>query len=196
MQIKFVFFALSSTVAAASALCAEPSEGRLPTHCRSDEFAYLNAQMAVIEWNDKSDHAKGNSLRKNGKLLSLCADRQQEPLGRLTYRYGEIGKVEFENAATPESKFSISYQQDGPRGGNNIFSFHVGAFTYYVTEATGDGHGIAIHVFKAGKKLSYLFSGTDKGTDYSSGLFPINFDTAISPIFLQREPEDDIGGVL
>ncbi|HVY22482.1 MAG TPA: hypothetical protein VG962_03945 [Steroidobacteraceae bacterium] len=193
MKSRILVFLALSICGVSGVLYADQSGAKFPTLCRSDEFAYLNAKMSTYVWDDQHQPGKpAYTLKKNGKLLSLCADRDAEPLRKLTYRYGEVGKNEFEYTATEKHKFYISYEQDGPHGGSNVLFFHVGEFTYYVTEATGDGHGIGIQVFKEGARISNLFSGTSHGVDYVSGLFAINFNMPSSPIFAESDPENDI----
>lgn len=158
----------------------------LPTHCASDEFAYLNATMGHI-----SHDAKGQMvLTKNGKVLSLCADRANEPYGKFTYRYGAVGNVELERSASVKNKFSTYGRSTSPRTGENIFFFSIGINTYYVTEATGQGNGVSLYVFKSGKPLAYLFSGTVLGTDFELGPAAASAGSAGSPVFRIQQPPD------
>lgn len=194
MQNKLMLVFLSALIASVftSQFPYAQTRGSFPTHCRSDEFTYLDARMATIEYRDKADRAEGYSLIKNGKVLSLCADKQQEPFGKLAYRYGRIGKVELENVATPSNRFEIFSQSTSPHTGENVISFSRGNFTYYITEAIGQGHGISLYVFKSGQKILDLFSGTGEGTDYQSGLIEMDFHKSSSPIFLVAPPKDNL----
>ena len=66
----------------------------VPTHCQSDEYSVANAWIGSINANEG-----GWKNTKEGKLLSLCADKKTEPFAKLSYRYGAPGLVEFEAAA-------------------------------------------------------------------------------------------------
>lgn len=134
----------------------------------------------------------GYSLVNTGKILSICADRQKEPFQSVTYRYGPIGNVEMERIASKANKFSIFSQSTTPHTGENLIFFKVGDYTYYVSEATGQGSGIGLSVFKSARKVMDLFSGNSPGSDFDSGLVEINFDAAASPVFKSAEPTDKL----
>jgi len=157
-----------------------------PTHCKSDEYVYLNAKMANVVYPPKG----GYNLIKNDKLLSVCVDKKNEPFGRVVYRYGAIGNVEMEKIATSSEKFGIFTRSTSNHTGENIISFSVGKFSYYVTEATGQGTGIGLAVFNSGKQVVDLFSGNDQGVDYEFGLVEIHFEAVSSPVFMKRKPTD------
>lgn len=153
-----------------------------PTHCQPGEFAHINAKMGSFD--------KSNKLVKNGKILSLCADKAKEPFGQFTYRFGPIGKVELEQVATPKDKFSVSSRSAGPRMGEDIIYFSKGDYNYYVVEATGMGSGIFLYVYKSGKKIVDQFSGNDMDEEYQSNQL-VNLDKASSPVFTKRAPKDN-----
>lgn len=153
-----------------------------PTHCQPGEFAHINAKMGSFD--------KSNKLVKNGKILSLCADKAKEPFGQFTYRYGPVGKVELEQVATPKDKFFVFSRSTGPRMGEDIIYFSKGDYTYYVTEGTGMASGIALMVYKSGKKIVDQFSGNDMDEEYQSNQL-VNFDKASSPVFTKRAPKDN-----
>jgi hypothetical protein len=161
---------------------AQPQDA-ISTHCKAGEFAYLNANMSKVQPQDG-----GYKLVKTGKVLSICADRKAEPFQSVTYRYGSAGNVEMERVATRESRFRIFNRSTSTHTGQNLIFFSVGAFTYCVSEATGQGNGIGLTVFKSGRKVSHLFSGNDRGVDFGSEMIEINFDRADSPIFKLVEP--------
>ncbi len=163
-----------------------------PTHCKSGEFAYLNAKMAKIEYYGTGNR-RGYNLIKNGKILSLCTDEQQEPFGKMVYRYGAIGKVEMEKIATRSNPFWIFSRSTSPHTGENLIFFRVGEFNYYISEATGQGSGISLMVFKSGRKILDLFSGNQVGNDFQNNLIELNFDKPSSPIFIKKQPIDKVG---
>jgi hypothetical protein len=68
--------------------------------------------------------------------------------------------------------------------------FTAGAFTYCVSEATGQGSGIGLTVLKSGKKVVDLFSGNDQGGDFESEMIEIDFDSAQSPVFKLEKKAD------
>ena len=166
------------------------AESSLPTHCKQNEFAYLNALMANKKFFKERDGYRPYARVKNGKVLSICADKENEPLNLITYRYGAIGKVEIEINGTVENQFSIYNQQTTLRTGEDILFFKTGGFTYYVTQATGQGSGIGLKVYKNGKQVVNLISEDPK--DFESNLFFINFSDASSPVFVLQEPFDPI----
>lgn len=161
--------------------------GVFPTHCKANEHAYLNAQMATVTYLKDGSY----KLTKNGKILSLCSEGQSEPLESMVYRYGPVGKVEMERVASRKSRFQVYSRSTSPHTGEKLVYFSVGKFTYYVTQATGQGTGISLVVFDAGKKVADLFSGNNEGVDYQSELNDLNFDKPSSPIFIRRKPVDD-----
>jgi hypothetical protein len=165
---------LLALTSSASALAQ--SNSTFPTHCTPEEFAFLNA---------KFDHLTGGTPIENPKLLSLCADKPDEPFGRFTYRYGTLGKVELEHVGTATDKFLIHNRATTNRTGEFIFGFSKGAFTYYVVEHSGMARGVSVLVLKSGKKVSELYSGLDWAA-YETNLAHIEFDKASSPVFVTR----------
>jgi hypothetical protein len=145
----------------------------LPTHCNSGEFAYLNAKMYR--------EIKGELGNDTGKILSLCADKSEEPFGKFIYRYGAIGKVEMEQIATTSDKFGLSTQSDNDsHAGAASISFSKGKYIYEVSEAMGmAGFGVRLSVYEAGKPILSLISAHH----YEPGIIRINFDKASSSIF-------------
>jgi hypothetical protein len=190
MRIKIPLYLFASLLVAGYSMHSG-AESTFPTHCSQGEFPYLNAKMSRVHYSENMDHSQGYELVKNGKVLSICSDRQKEPLNIITYRYGAPGKVEIEIKGTVVNKVGIFEQSTSPHTGENVFLFRIGHFTYYVTEATAQGSGIGLMVFNSGKRIAYLFSGNDSGHDYESGLFEINFSKASSPIFELRESSPD-----
>jgi hypothetical protein len=166
----FLIFLCASTAAA---------EAPISTHCLTNEFAVANAWMGTIQATDA-----GWKNSRTGKLLSLCADKKNEPFEKLVYRYGEPNKIEFEIVATESHKFGIFNRSTSRHTGEDLIFFSRGKYTYYVAIATGQGHGIALHVFKGNKRIFKRFSGNFDDEDFSLG--PAEID------FLERKPKSRI----
>jgi hypothetical protein len=169
-----------------SASIAQES-AKLPSHCKANEFAYLNANMSKVHNFPKPSGGwkKGDrlyELRKTGKVLSICADSRSEPLHFVAYRFGPIGKIEMERVATVSQKFHVFERSTSPHTGQNILYFAVGSHTYCVTEATAQGTGISLTVLKHGREVLYLFSGNEAGSDFESGLIDVWFSLSRSPV--------------
>jgi hypothetical protein len=169
-----IFLITLLLLAALKTYPASAEESLLPSHCKPNEYAYLNARM-------------GNAS-KTRKVLSVCADKATEPFDKLVYRYGAIGKVELEQVATPARPFQIYTRSPVPRVGHNILFFTNHGYTYYVVEAFAMGSGISLMVFHKGKRIVDLFSGNERGVDYESGLLDLNFDQASSPVLIKKAP--------
>lgn len=155
------------------------AQAQVATHCKTGEFAYLNANMSKVQ----PTHGGGYKLVKTNKVLSVCADKQAEPFQTVAYRYGPLGSVEMEHVANSEKKFSILNRSTSPHTGENLIFFTAGGFTYCVSEATGQGSGIGLTVTKSGKKIADLFSGNARGVDFESEMIEIDFDVARSAVF-------------
>jgi hypothetical protein len=176
----FGFCALIGTAASAESL---PS---FPTHCFPGEFSVVNATMGRI------DHTQNELvIAKNGKVLSLCADSPREPFGRLVYRYGPIGKVEFEKSASSARTFGVYSRATGDNMREDLVYFSVGKFTYYVAIGQGMGRGVSLLVFDGDKEIVNLFSGINDGTDFALGPAEISFEQATSPVFKVLKPAHD-----
>jgi hypothetical protein len=157
-----------------------------PSHCAADEYAILDSWMGEV-------HATDGGWRntRNGKFLSLCADRKTEPFTKVTYRYGVLGRVEFEVVATPRAQFKIASLELVPRVGMEVIFFKKGNHTYYVSVATGQGHGVGLDVFKGSKSIASHFSGNDEGRDYQLGPAEIDFMShrSRSSVFISEKPK-------
>ena len=110
----------------------------------------------------------------------------------MTYRYGALGNVEFEQVATTTSKFAIFNQRVAPRMTDNIISFKNGSYHYYVSDALGQGHGVSLVVFKNGKKITDLFSGNEEGADFVSLRYEFDFNEVKSPVLVKKAPVDNL----
>ena len=179
--------ALNISTISISCLSMADEVSTISSHCKINEYAYLNANMAELHYprykTDEERRTKpGWILKRTGKFLSICADRQTEPIGSLIYRYGKVGEVEFEKEATKLSPFYVFERSTSPHTGDNVFFFNVGLYTYCISEATAQGSGISLTVLKAGKEIVSLFSGNDRGIDYDAGLLDISFGTSKSPV--------------
>lgn len=152
----------------------------LPSHCKANEYTYLNAKMA-----------SASTRKKTGRILSICADKAQEPFGKLIYRYGAIGKVELEQVATPGRPFYIFNRDLTPRVGYNVLFFTNYGYTYYVKEAYAMGSGITLSVYHKGKRIVDLVSGQERGVDFEAGLIDLNFLEASSLILRRKAPIDE-----
>ena len=158
------------------------SRNDFPSPCNSGEYVVLSAKVRVVD-------AKGDPSGPE-KLVSLCADRPQEPFASLTYRLGDPGAPDISVTATSANKFMIADEGYSPHDGADVVWFRQGAFNYYVSEATGQGVGVNVYVYKNGAKIADLGTGFDE-TKIFNGI-PIAFDRVRSPIFLKRSPTDAI----
>ena len=159
---------------------------RIASHCKDGEFAYLNANMSELhypQYQTKEERATKPVwiLRKTGKILSICADRANEPVTSLAYRFGAIGKVELENVAKKSSPFYVFSRGGTPHSGDAVLFFTIGQYVYCVSEATGQGSGISLTVLTGGREVVSLFSGDDRDTDYETRLIDLWFGPSRSP---------------
>jgi hypothetical protein len=157
----------------------------LPSHCTSGEFSIVDAWMGDIE------HTEGGWRNsKKGKFLSLCADRQTEPFTAVTYRYGEVGHVEFEAVATANAKFGIANIATSPHTGDDLVFFTKGDYTYYVAIATGQGSGVSLYVYKGSTNIASHFSGNEENEDFRLGPAEIDFSSKPprSSVLISKKP--------
>ena len=136
-------------------------QSSFPSHCTSAETVFLSAKMKRI-----NRSASATTYTDTGKVVSLCADRAKDPISKLTYRFGPIGKVELEHVATAANKLGETSIQSAPRVSEDIFFFNKGNFTYYINVAGGMGSGVSLIVYQDKKKIVDLFSGNDSDTDF------------------------------
>lgn len=172
-------------LSALSPVRAEAQSTPLRSLCRSGEFTYLTASLAGVV------HPKGGGyqlLPKQGKLVSLCADKPKEPFNKLVYRFGTAGKVELEQVATRQAPFAVYTRSTTPRTGENIFFFTRSGYTYYVLEATGMGSGVSLMAFHQGKRILEMFSGNEPGVDFEGGQLELDFTTPRSPVLQRKAP--------
>ncbi|WP_143068527.1 hypothetical protein [Azotobacter beijerinckii] len=167
------------------ALCVGPATAgsAMPTHCQSDEYSVTNAWMGPIKATEG-----GWKNTKEGKLLSLCADKQIEPFEKLSYRYGAPRLVEFEAVATRSKKFFVFSRQTSPHTGEDIIFFSNGNYAYYVAIAGGQGHGVSLRVYRDKTLILDRFSGNYENDDYSLGPAEIDYSGTGSRILKLKEP--------
>lgn len=177
---------LPALILATSTVLPQPAPAALATHCRAGEQTLLTARMQSIVRG-----GGGYRLKPLGKILSLCANRAQEPITRLIYRYGAPGRVELEQVADAAHPFGLFSRSTGPRMGEDTLFFSVKGFTYYVSQATGMGSGVSLRVFQNGRQLVDLFSGNDPDADFASGPATIAFDRPMSPVVRKQTPRDN-----
>lgn len=155
---------------------------QFPSHCAPDETVFLSAKMKKVITSQK-----GISYKDSGKILSLCADKSKDPIGKLSYRFGPLGNVELEQVATSTSKFGYADLDVGIKVSEAAYFFYVGEFSYYVTVAGGMGSGISLKVFQGKKKVVNLFSGNDDGID-----FVMPFTVSAQSVLAARKPKHPI----
>jgi hypothetical protein len=174
-----VFVLISNGIAFYSPLAH--SNEAMPTHCRQDEFSFVNAKVHRIDTN-KADTKTSEGATE--KFLSLCADRDKEPLTRISYRFGAIGKIEIEMVASAQNKAGLSTQSDsGAHAGLISIQFNKGPYTYEVSEGMGMTSGVSLLVYKSRKNILAF-----RSDDYESQMILINFDKISSPIFKRVKP--------
>jgi hypothetical protein len=167
---------------------AECASADIQTLCTKNEVSIVDAWMGHTHatqegWRNKQD----------GKLLSLCTDRQQEPFGRLIYRYGLPGSVELEVGATKEAKFKFDFITSGPQIFENVIFFSKDNFTYYISIADGQGSGVSLNVFNGKKRVFKRFSG-NTSDDFSLGAATMDFaESRGSSILKRAKPLHDLG---
>lgn len=160
----------------------------IPTLCAINEVSIVDAWMGHTYatqdgWRNKRD----------GKLLSLCTDREQEPFDRLVYRYGVPGTIDLEVGATKEAKFKFDFITSGPQTFENIIFFSKDGFTYYISIADGQGSGVRLAVFKGRKRVFNRFSG-NTSDDFSLGVATMDFaESRGSSILKRAKPLHDLG---
>lgn len=161
-----------------------------PSHCKAGEHAIVDAWMGKVK-----PTSGGWRNTKDGKVVSLCADRKAEPYSAVTYRYGMPGKVELEVVATPQNRFGIASVSSLPRVGSHVVFFRRGEYTYYVAMATGMGSGVSLSVFQGQKKIVDHFSGNEPDEDYQLGPAEIRFEPnkSFSPVFVPAKPAHALG---
>ena len=191
------FFAFGALMACC--VCHAQQRSGLASHCKPDEFAYLNANMSKFHYPRYETEKERRTkpvwvLTKTGKVLSICADRPAEPFSSVAYRFGPIGKVEFERIATESSPFYVFERGATPHSGEADFFFSVGPYVYCVSEGTGQGSGVSLTVLKGGREIASFFSGYDRGIDYEANLIPLSFSENKSPVLKVFPLKNELNG--
>jgi hypothetical protein len=162
-------------------LTAQAQQSSVPSHCSASETVFLTAKMKRI-----NQSAKETTFTDTGKIVSLCADRAKDPIGKLTYRFGPVGKVEMEHVASPSNKLGNASIQTGPRMSEDLYFFSKGNFTYYIIVAGGMANGVSLLVFDGNKRIVNLFSGTEESRD-----FQLSHTLNANTVLTQRKPLHD-----
>lgn len=159
-------------------LTAHSQQSSVPSHCSANETVFLTAKMKRI-----NQSPQGTTFTDTGKIVSLCADQAKDPIGKLTYRFGPIGKVEMEHVASPSNKLGNASIQSAPRVSEDLYFFSKGNFTYYIIVAGGMGNGVSLVVFDGNKRIVNLFSGTEESSD-----FQLSHTLNANAVLAQRKP--------
>ncbi len=162
-------------------LAAQAQQSSFPSHCSAGETVFLTAKMKRI-----NQSPQGTTFIDTGKIVSLCADQAKDPIGKLTYRFGPIGKVEMEHVASPSNKLGNASIQSAPRVSEDLYFFSKGNFTYYIIVAGGMGNGVSLLVFNDKKRIVNLFSGTEESSD-----FQLSHNLDAKAVLTQRKPLHD-----
>lgn len=160
---------------------AQAQQSSVPSHCSANETVFLTAKMKRI-----NQSVKETTFTDTGKIVSLCADQAKDPIGKLTYRYGPIGKVEMEHVASASNKLGNASIQSAPRVSEDLYFFSKGNFNYYIIIAGGMGSGVSLQVFNGNKKIVDLFSGTEESSD-----FQVSHKLNPKAVLTQRKPQHD-----
>ena len=159
----------------------QAQQSRVPNHCTANETVFLTAKMKRI-----NQSPQGTTFTDTGKIVSLCADQAKDPIGKLIYRFGPIGKVEMDHVASPSNKLGNASIQSGPRMSEDLYFFSKGNFTYYIIVAGGMGNGVSLLVFNEKKRIVNLFSGTEESRD-----FQLSHNLDAKAVLTQRKPLHD-----
>ena len=173
LKLFFITFLVSGI-----SLSAHSQQSSVPSHCAANETVFLTAKTKRI-----NQSPQGTTFTDTGKIVSLCADQAKDPIGKLTYRYGPIGKVEMEHVASPSNKLGNASVQSAPRVSEDLYFFSKGNFTYYIIVAGGMGSGVSLVVFDGNKRIVNLFSGNEESSD-----FQLSHKLNANAVLTQRKP--------
>ena len=163
-SVRTNVFALSLAVSCVSGTYALANES-IPSHCKENEVAFLNARF-------------------ESKIASLCSDKKSEPLKKMAYRYGAIGKIEINLVASPQNKAGVVLQSDSAsHTGLASVRFYNFPYAYEVSEGLGMTTGVRLTIYKNKKPIASF-----KSEEYESRLVEINFDKVSSSIFQRTSP--------
>jgi len=146
---------MKKTIALLSMLIAVNAYSQQDTHCLAGETAMLNGKVGSLK----------NNKFTGTKTLSLCSDTKKSPVNSLTYRFGQIGKVEFEYSAPKDGLFNSTDEAISPRSSVDVIYFSKGTTTYAISECNGMHCGdqtIRLQVFQGKKRVALLEAEPDK----------------------------------
>ena len=181
MNMKTLMLCLITFLMSGISLTSQAQQSNLPSHCTASETVFLTAKMKRI-----NQSPQGTTFTDTGKIVSLCADQAKDPIGKLTYRFGPIGKVEMEHVASPSNKLGNASIQSAPRVSEDLYFFSKGNFTYYIIVAGGMGSGVSLLVFDGNKRIVNLFSGNEESSD-----FQLSHTHNAKAVLTQRKPPHD-----
>lgn len=134
--------------------------GLIGTHCKSTETAYINAKMHKVVRNLTKNTTY--ELEPTDHVLSVCVSKDNLAL---SYRFGNINKVELERTASTQLPFGSYYRQVGTVGESILF-FSDDEYHYYIINSGSMGSGVKVNVYKNNTLISELFSGNDPYNDF------------------------------
>jgi hypothetical protein len=154
-------------------LAATSAAAALPSLCSQGEVTILSARLAP------------------GRLLSLCADREEEPYGSFGVRVGEPSAIELESYASEQTRFVLSYDTTHNNVNAEVVWFNQRNNTYCVSVGIIMARGVTFAAYdEKGKLLYSQFSGTEEGRDFIRGPDIATFGVRrpISPLFAWSSP--------
>lgn len=152
--------------------------GAIPSLCKPAEVVLANARLLRV------DRASSNGTPRE-KTVSLCADRENEPIGRLVYRFGTLSVTEAEIVASRQQKAGIFIQSDeGAHIGVIGIVFYAKSYSYVVSEGVGMANGgLRLSVYKSTRRVAEFSS-----LEYESNIGSITTDVPRSPVFKRIRP--------
>jgi 5-hydroxyisourate hydrolase-like protein (transthyretin family) len=161
-------------------LAAHASEPVLSL-CKPAEFVLANARVLRTDQASSGDPAEG-------KTVSLCSDRENEPYRSLTYRFGTPGRVEAEIVASNKKKAGIYMQSDSAAHlGQIAIVFYAKPYSYVVSEGVGMSNGLTLSVYERNVRVAAFSSLED-----ASKIVTIDPDVPKSPLFKRVEPMEPL----
>lgn len=156
---------------------AAEATGRIPSLCKPGEFVLATARLQRV------DKASPDEAPPE-KTVSLCADREKEPIGRLAYRFGTPGAAEAEIVASSRQKAGVFFQSDKDAHVGVVgIVFYAKPYSYVVSEGMGmAGFGLKLLVYKSNRRIAEF---TSLGHESN---FAIDPDAQISPVFKRVQP--------
>jgi hypothetical protein len=157
--------------------CPGSHAAGVPSLCRPGEFVLATGQMLRID-NDASER------RSKKKVVSVCADRKDEPYEKLVYRFGAPAALESEIVASGDHKAGIYMDSDsGAHVGAIAIVFYAGPYSYVLSEALGMADGLTLLVYRHNVRLAAFSSVT-----YESNMTSIDASAPKSATFRRTKP--------